>query len=68
MTDRTPKWSTVEARCLEKLEGCRAALEHRETSFEEVQFERGKIAAYKDILALKRPHDESFQHDGPVYS
>ena len=49
------KWEVVKARCERGLTGARAALESVDCTHEEAMHLRGKIAAYREVLALADP-------------
>ena len=49
-----PKWSEVQAKVAAGITASQAALERMETSAEDTIYHRGRIAAYRDVLAMAR--------------
>jgi hypothetical protein len=50
-----PKWPAVRDRCEDGIANCRARLDKFGTSHDESTFERGRLIALREILALAAP-------------
>lgn len=52
------KWSAVKALAEQRIEASRRVIERAETPHDETMFHRGRLAAYRDVLALADARDE----------
>ena len=67
MTGASPGWEAVERRCLEGVERDLRALEGSGPPLSETGYRRGRIAAWRGILALEAEEDAEAARAGAEY-
>lgn len=59
-------WRAVAAHCEQAIDAARSALEQR-LDAENTTFQRGRLAALREVLALSQPRETEKAPDGPLY-